>query len=144
VITYSPLFPFGNFFLAVDAQTMFNSAIILYALFNISNPLLPADDVFAANTLSLSDTNYSTVSLSRKSFSLNTRYNSEFVNGVFKDNILLTLKYLDGKVKNKSEINWNDIQKPRSYQFTLKPGESFAFHDQILLEVITKLSIKLN
>lgn len=34
-------------------------------------------------------------------------------------------------VNNKSEINWSEVQKPKIFRFTLKPGEGFAFHDQI-------------
>ena len=70
--------------------------------------------------------------LASKTFSLEDRNSSKFVNDIFKDNILLTLNYMEGRVKNKSEIVWEDIEKPRSYRFELKPGESFAFHDQIL------------
>lgn len=72
--------------------------------------------------------------LSNKSISLEERYSDKFVNGVFKDNILLTLGYMDGDIKEKSEIVWSDIEKPQNFGFALKPGESFAFHDQVLPE----------
>lgn len=74
------------------------------------------------------------VSLAQKSMSLEKRYNNEFVNNVFKDNILLSLNYMDGEVGGKNDIVWSDVEKPKNYSFTLKPGESFAFHDQILPE----------
>ena len=74
----------------------------------------------------------SRVVLATRSFSMENRYGNEFVNTVFKDNILLTLNYMTGAVKNKNEINWDNIEKPATYEFTLKPGEGFAFHDQIL------------
>lgn len=74
----------------------------------------------------------SSVALATHSFSLGDRYGNEFVNTVFKDNILLTLNYMSGAVKDKADINWDNIEKPATYQFTLKPGEGFAFHDQIL------------
>jgi len=72
------------------------------------------------------------VVLDTHSFSLENRYGNSFVNGVFKDNILLTLAYLGGTVKTKSDISWNEITSPSYYEFTLESGQGFAFHDQIL------------
>jgi vancomycin resistance protein YoaR len=61
------------------------------------------------------------------------RYNNKFVNDVFKDNILLTLRYMDGSVKNKADINWSDIETKAFHdEFTLQPGQEFAFHDGLL------------
>lgn len=74
----------------------------------------------------------SSVELATHSFSLADRYENSFVNGVFKDNILLTLNYMAGTVKGKGDIKWEDIEKPFHYEFTLAPGEGFAFHDHIL------------
>ena len=74
----------------------------------------------------------SSVVLASHSFSLEDRYGNSFVNTVFKDNILLTLNYMDEAVQNKSEINWDNIEKPLSYGFTLQPGQEFAFHDKTL------------
>jgi len=74
------------------------------------------------------------VVLASHSFSLENRYGNSFVNGVFKDNILLTLAYLDGTVKDKTDISWGKVTSPFSYKFTLDPGQGFAFHDQILPE----------
>lgn len=86
--------------------------------------------------LLLGNPNYNAVlgqaSLAQKTISLEDRYNNTFVNDVFKDNMLLTLNYMDGDVKAKKDINWSDIEKPNVYQFTLNPGERFAFHDQVL------------
>ncbi len=62
------------------------------------------------------------------------RYGNDYVNNVFKDNILLTLSYMDGAVKSKSDIDWAKIEAPTHYEFTLNPGEGFAFHDTILPE----------
>lgn len=70
--------------------------------------------------------------LASRSFSLNERYGNSFVNDVFKDNILLTLSYMEGEVKSAKDISWPEIEKPTHYEFTLNPGEEFAFHDQIL------------
>src|SRR3990167_2915500 len=74
------------------------------------------------------------VQIAQRSFSLENRYDNKFVNDVFKDNILLTLKYLDGSVKDKKDISWENVGKPMRYEFTLKPGQAFAFHDQLLPE----------
>lgn len=97
---------------------MFNT--ILYMLLVLGNP------------------NYSTLLgnslLAQKNISLENRYSNTFVNDVFKDNILLTLSYMDGDVKGKNDIVWSDVEKAKTYQFSLEPGQSFAFHDQILSE----------
>ncbi len=74
----------------------------------------------------------STAVLASHEFSLENRYDNEFVNGVFKDNILLTLHYQDGRVKTKSDINWEEIEKPFHSEFTLETGQSFAFHEKTL------------
>jgi hypothetical protein len=62
---------------------------------------------------------------------LNDRYAVPSVSDVFRDNILLTLFYASGKVSTANQINWNEIRKPFNYEFTLKPGEVFAFHDDV-------------
>ena len=76
----------------------------------------------------------SDVVLAKHSFSLENRYGNEYVNDVFKDNILLTLNYMSDKVNDKNDINWSEIEKPNKFEFTLEPGQGFAFHDQILSE----------
>ena len=76
----------------------------------------------------------SDVVLASHSFSLENRYGNSFVNDVFKDNILLTIAYLDGTVKAKSDISWDKVTSPFNYKFTLEPGQKFAFHDQVLSE----------
>ncbi|KKR49985.1 MAG: hypothetical protein UT84_C0016G0014 [Candidatus Curtissbacteria bacterium GW2011_GWA1_40_16] len=58
--------------------------------------------------------------LASRSFSLENRYDNKFVNDVFKYNILLTVKYMGDS-------------------FTLQPGETFAFHDQVLSEYKEKV-----
>lgn len=79
---------------------------------------------------------YSAVSrpqvLASHNFSLEDRYDNTSVNQVFKDNILLTLAYLDGRIGSREEIDWETIERPFHAEFTLKPGESFAFHDKVL------------
>lgn len=72
--------------------------------------------------------------LASHSISLENRWDNEFVNDVFKDNILLTLFYLDNRVKDKDEIDWEKINQPFKTGFILKPGEEFAFHDKTTKE----------
>lgn len=66
--------------------------------------------------------------------SLSNRYGNTYVNDVFKDNILLTLKYLEGSVSEADKISWEAVEKPFKYEFSLKPKEVFAFHDTTLPE----------
>lgn len=80
------------------------------------------------------------VTLAQREFSLEKRYGNSYVNGVFKDNILLTIDYLSGKVTDSKEINWSDIGKPFQYKMVLKPGETFAFHDDVLPEYAGKVT----
>lgn len=75
-----------------------------------------------------------------REFSLTQRYADSFVNTVFKDNILLTIKYLAGEKIDPRNIDWSNIEKPFSYKFVLKPGETFAFHDDVLLEFEGKVT----
>lgn len=67
--------------------------------------------------------------LSSHEISLEKRYYP-----VQKENILLNLAYMDGRVKGKGDINWDEIQKPQTYSFRLNPGEVFAYHDDVLPE----------
>ncbi|MBI4084860.1 MAG: VanW family protein [Candidatus Levybacteria bacterium] len=77
--------------------------------------------------------------ISKQTLSLSNRNANPFVNGIFKDNILLNVAYISGKVINPSQINWSELQKPFIYEFTLKPGEAFAFHDDVLPEFTGKV-----
>lgn len=69
--------------------------------------------------------------LSEKNYSLENRYSDKWVNDIFKDNILLTLAYLRGYGKT-SDVNWSMVEKPFHYKMDLKPGQAFAFHDDVL------------
>jgi hypothetical protein len=72
--------------------------------------------------------------LAKKELNLNNRYiESGFVNQVFKDNILLSLHYLNGREKSRN-VNWSEIREPSEASFILNPGQVFAFHDQALPE----------
>ncbi len=72
--------------------------------------------------------------MASRQFSLANRYRVESVNEVMKKNILLSLAYLDGSVNEKTDINWNEIVADKTTTFTLKPGETFAFHEDVLPE----------
>ncbi len=74
----------------------------------------------------------SSVQLGTRSFSLENRYDVPSVSTIFKDNILLTLHYMSGDVTNRNQISWDNIEKPFRYEFTLQPGQEFAFHDNAL------------
>ncbi len=65
--------------------------------------------------------------LSSREMSLEKRYYP-----VQKENILLNMAYMDGRVTKKEDINWDLINKPFTYAFVLEPGKTFAFHDDVL------------
>ncbi len=69
--------------------------------------------------------------LSSHTISLENRYAAESVNDVFKDNILLNLAYMNDKVKDPTNIDWAKIRQPFAYQFSLKPNQTFAYHDSV-------------
>lgn len=74
----------------------------------------------------------SSVVLASHTISLENRYSNDYVNNVFRDNILLALNYTSGEVTDKNDINWDEIEQPFHYEFVLKPGEEFAFHEHTL------------
>jgi hypothetical protein len=63
--------------------------------------------------------------------SMDQRYGNQFVNDVFKDNILLTLAYTNGKV-SANNVKWDGVLKPFTFELKLKPGQVFAFHSDVL------------
>lgn len=69
--------------------------------------------------------------LAAKQYSLSDRYNNTYVNDVFADNILLTLAYMQGIVKSGQKIDWDQVRSQSEFEFTLNPGQTFAFHDRI-------------
>ena len=69
---------------------------------------------------------------SERSFSMTDRYPDPWVSNVFRDNILLTLAYMNGRVTNPAKIDWSAVEKPQTYSFSLKPNEVFAFHKDVL------------
>lgn len=72
--------------------------------------------------------------IGERSMSLETRYANQWVNDVFKDNILLNVAYISGKVSKASDINWDEIRKDSTSEIILNPGEVFAYHDDVLPE----------
>lgn len=77
--------------------------------------------------------------LSSHEISLENRYPVKSVSDVFKDNILLNMAYMEGRVPSKDQINWDEIRKPFTYQFRLEKGQTFAFHDDVLPEYKDKV-----
>ena len=75
-----------------------------------------------------------------REFSLEKRYEDSFVNDVFRDNILLTLKYLTQDKIDPKKINFEKIRKSFDYKIVLKPRETFAFHDDVLPEFEGKIA----
>ncbi len=77
--------------------------------------------------------------LGQRSFSMENRYPNKWVSDIFKDNILLTLAYLNGYDKT-SDVKWEAVEKPFHYEMVLKPGQTFAFHDDVLPQFIGKVA----
>ena len=82
--------------------------------------------------------------LAQHGMSLADRYAVPSVNSVFRDNILLTVAYMSGAVKKPSDIKWDAIRKPFTYEMVLQPGEVFAFHDTLLPEFAGKKVVTTN
>lgn len=72
--------------------------------------------------------------LAEHKMSLLNRYPTEPVNTVFKDNILLTLFYMAKEVSGPGDIDWNTVRQSFTFELELKPGEVFAYHDDVLPE----------
>lgn len=110
--------------------------LLLLSLFALQQkvPLFPVQEAYSSNE----------TRLATHEMSLETRYANEWVNEVFKDNILLTLSYMSDRVHNASEINWDDVRGERSYEVVLQPGEVFAFHDDVLPEFRDKKIVTTN
>lgn len=98
---------------------------ILFALI-IGKPEVPAVSSLAKNV--------STEVLSSQEIDMEYRYPVASVSKIFKENILLNLAYLDGRVSSPAQINWEEINKPFHTEFTLQPNEAFAYHNAILPE----------
>lgn len=84
--------------------------------------------------IQLPDWKYSEITLATHEISLSNRQSGNYVNGVFRDNILLNIDYLSGVVQPPSLMNWDKVRQPRIVEFKLNPNETFAFHDDVLSE----------
>lgn len=69
--------------------------------------------------------------LASHEMSLEKRYDVASVNEVFKDNILLNTAYLRGEPVNPKAVDWNRVRQPFTYQFSLEPGQTFAYHNDV-------------
>lgn len=69
--------------------------------------------------------------LVQKEMSLSNRHPVFSVNEVFKDNILLNMAYLDGRVKSRKDISWDEVRKPFQSEFKLEPDQTFAYHNDV-------------
>lgn len=78
------------------------------------------------------------------SMSLRNRHANKEINNVFKENILITLAYLSGRINNKSQINLDNINEPFEFQIEIKPEEVFAFHDTVQQQYKDKKIISTN
>lgn len=108
----------------------------------VSTPLTHAD--FVAKTFVEQKPVKQVAVLSTRQFSLEYRYPVASVSRVFKDNILLNLAYLSGRVTKASEIDWATVTQSQNYQFSLRPGETFAFHDLVLPQFAGKVALTTN
>jgi hypothetical protein len=79
--------------------------------------------------------------LATREISLEYRYPSPRVSDVFKDNILLNIAYLDGRVSDAEDIDWTKIDQSFKSEFTLKPNETFAYHDAVLPQYEGKVAV---
>lgn len=79
------------------------------------------------------------ITLAQREISLSNRQPVPVVNEVFKKNILLNLHYLDSRVRPGEKVNWDEVTKPFSISFKLDPGQSFAYHDDVLPEFQDKI-----
>jgi len=82
--------------------------------------------------------------VSEKTYSLSDRYANTFVNDVFADNILLTLAYMRDAQKKGDKVDWSKVTEDFVLKMTLNPGETFAFHDQVLPEYQGKVTFTTN
>lgn len=79
--------------------------------------------------------------LASHEMSLANRHPVPSVSDIFRDNILLTIHYMSGRVTQPSQINWDEVRKPYKYEFVLKSGEVFAYHDDVLPEYQEKVAL---
>lgn len=84
------------------------------------------------------------VLLASEQISLENRQRNKYINEVFKDNILLNIAYMEGRVIKKEDIDWNSVRKPFVYKFTLFPQKTFAYQPDVLPKYKPTLAITTN
>lgn len=75
---------------------------------------------------------------------LDDRYKNSYVNDVFKDNILLAVNYATDTKIVPSNIDWKKINSQFKKNIALEPGQTFAFHDDVLPEFAGKVNKTMN
>lgn len=101
--------------------------------------------VFGVSTiLSLSPFLSGGTILVRKTLSLENRNPNPWVNEVFSDNIVLTLRYLNGDVRQGEAIDFKKVKETFETTFTLKPGATFAFQNDVSKEFEGKVAKSTN
>lgn len=86
----------------------------------------------------------SSIELASREMSMNDRYPVASVSQIFKDNILLNIAYLDGRVKDAKQIDWSKVTQSFHSEFTLKPNEVFAYHNGVLPQYKGKVVLTTN
>jgi hypothetical protein len=79
--------------------------------------------------------------LATHEISLENRYPVVSVSNVFKDNILLNMAYLDGRVDSAQDIDWTKLEQSFKSEFTLQPNQTFAYHDALLPQYEGKVTV---
>lgn len=69
--------------------------------------------------------------------SLKYRYPVPFVSDVFQKNILLALAYMRGETQAGKTVDWEQIEKPFTFSLRINPGETVAFHDNVLPQYVS-------
>src|SRR5579863_4003344 len=105
-------------------MTYFIKKILILIPFALAFGAMQAEAVTATNPVFTSVNQQSQGQLlAQHDMSLADRYSIASVNSVFRDNILLTLAYLSGTVKNANQVNWDVLHRPTTYTLILQPGE---------------------
>ncbi|MDP3973398.1 MAG: VanW family protein [Candidatus Daviesbacteria bacterium] len=91
---------------------------------------LPLISLLGLDDINLVTPQPDTVVVAEREMSLENRQPNSWVNEVFKDNILLNLAYLRN-IEHSKQPNWDEVKQDFSYEFSIEPGQTFAFHDDV-------------